>query len=255
MVAIRAEFMRAFLGGEDPHAALFAGPGARRYALTVHQSDARLVGSSLARFDWFGERMASAAAHIDQFLFLGVGCDTRALWLPAIAARGVRVIEVDLPDAIERKIATLAAAGIACPARVVPVGIDLASPALPSALMAAGFDPSRPAGVFMEGVTFQLPPETALRLLDPGGLGLAPGSRVVFDFWTRDLVARRSARFGSAGKYPFPLPEEPSALSAALAALGYRDVSVVPLSSRAAALWPDQGYAAADWYLVEATVA
>ena len=255
MAAFRAEYLAAWLGIEDPHATLFVSPGARRYAASKLVADGSFVRRTIARFQRFSERMASAAGRIEQFLVLGVGQDTRALWLPEIVANDVRVIEIVLPAAIERKVATLARNAIHYPDRVVPLGLDLASPDLERALADAGFDRSRPAAVFIEGVTFQLPPETIRHLLDPGGLGLASGSEVTFDYWTTDRVEQRNELRALSPMHRFALPEDPVELTTALAGLGYRDVSAIPLSALAARLWPDGGHDEKDWYLVEATVA
>lgn len=255
MVAFRAAYLKPWLGIEDPHAHLFVGGGARRYAAASEAADRRVVGRSLARYRRFGERMAAAATRLDQMLFLGVGYDTRALWLPEIVARGVRVLEVDLPSVLDRKLAILAENGVRYPDRVVPVGIDLASPGLLPALEAAGFDPSRPTGVFAEGVTFHLPAEATRRILDPRGLGLAAGSEITFDYWTRERVERRNARYRLEPRHGSALPENPAELASALAGLGYRDATVLPLSSLAAELWPEHGYDQTDWFVVEATLA
>ncbi len=255
MAAFRAEYLEEKLGFSDPHAALFVPESARRYARAAAAKDRRSPGLALARFQRFGERMASAARDVDQFLFLGIGYDTRALWLPEIAANAVRVFEVDMAAVIARKARVLAENGIGYPDRVIPLGIDLTAPDFRRTLENAGFDPSRPSGLFIEGVTFQLPPETSRRILDPRGLGLAAGSLVTFDYWTRDRVRARNARIALAPMHEFALPETPEELRRSLEGLGYRDVSIRPLSELAAALWPDEGHDQQDWHLVEATVA
>jgi len=215
MSAFRAEFLSARLGIVDPHAGYFLTPGMRRYAGAVYAADRRTIGRSLARFDRFGRRMTAAAARVGQFLMLGVGYDTRALWLPEIVAREVRVIEVDLPELMERKIRVLAENGVRYPDRVVPIGMNLADPDLRQRLAAAGFDPSAPAALFMEGVTFHLPPEVLQGILDPRRLGLASGSEVTFDFWTKERVVRRNEAFGQTRMHGFALPESPRELEAA----------------------------------------
>lgn len=255
MSSFRAVFMKEKLGLEDPHAALFLNEVSRRYARAANLTDPLAVLRSLARFDHFSKRMAAAAGRIGQFLVLGVGLDTRALWLPEIVASGTRVIEVDLPPAIERKLGVLAEDGVTYPDRATAIGIDLGSPDLPETLRRAGFDASRPAAVFMEGVSFQLPGEVARRLLDPRHLSLAPGSEITFDYWTADRVAERNARNSASDGHSFPDPEEPAALCDALRALGYRDVEIRPLSDLVARLWPDTNHSESNWFVVEATVA
>ena len=254
MSSFRAEFMRQRLGTEDPHAALFLSEAARRYARAADRADPAAVSRSLARFDHFSRRMAGAAGRIEQFLVLGAGLDTRPLWLPEIVAAGTRVIEVDLPSAIEHKLRILAENGITYPGRVVAIGMDLGSPDLPAALRAAGLDAGRPVAVFMEGVAFQLPAETARRVIDPRHLPLAPGSEITFDYWTNDRVTRRNARISTSPMHPFPHPEEPAALRDALLGLGYGRVEVRAVSELVARLWPDADTIARDWFVVDATV-
>ena len=112
LTVFRAEHLNDRLGIIDPHARLFVTEGTRRYARIANAVDAALMGRSLARFQRFGERMASAAGRMEQLLILGVGFDTRALWLPEIIESGVRVFEVDLPATIERKVRVLAENGL-----------------------------------------------------------------------------------------------------------------------------------------------
>lgn len=255
MAAFRAEYLEERLGFADPHAALFVTESTRRYARAAVARDRLASGRPIARYRRFSERMAAAARDVDQFLFLGIGYDTRALWLPEIVANAIRVFEIDLPAIIDWKTGTLAENGITYPDRVTPLGIDLTAPDLRRRLEAAGFDPSRPSGLFIEGVTFQLPPETSRHILDPRGLGLAAGSAVTFDYWTRDRVHGRNKRIALAPMHEFSLPEDPAELRVVLEGLGYRDVSIRPLSELAGRLWPDEGYDQQDWHLVEATVA
>jgi methyltransferase (TIGR00027 family) len=107
---------------------------------------------------------------------LGAGLDTYA----HRARPGVRVFEVDHPGSQEAKRARLSAAGIATPAGLTYVGVDLErEPALP-ALVERGFDPSRPALVGWLAVSMYLTGDAVEAVLAMAG-GLAPGSELVFD--------------------------------------------------------------------------
>jgi methyltransferase (TIGR00027 family) len=255
MTFFRARFLESRLGITDPHAALFVSAGIRRHAAASYAADPRTINLCFARFKRFSDRMASAAAEVKQLLMLGAGYDTRALWLPEIVANGTLVIEVDLPETMDRKLRILGENGIVYPDHVIPLGLNLCAPDLRERLQDAGFDPSRSTGLFLEGVTFHLPPEASRSILDPARLGLAPGSHVTFDFWEDERVDQRNELYPQASMHHFALSDDPQELRITLEAFGYGDVSIVPVSDLASALWREKSPGPRDWHIVEATVA
>jgi methyltransferase (TIGR00027 family) len=105
----------------------------------------------------------AAAAGIRQVVILAAGLDARGYrltWAP-----GTTVFEIDQPQVIEFKTATIGALGAAPTADVRAVAIDLRHD-WPSALRQAGFDSGQPAAWAAEGLVGFLPGEAQDRLLD-----------------------------------------------------------------------------------------
>lgn len=127
----------------------------------------------------------------------------------------------------------LEAHGMSPPAWDRHVPADLRTDDLPAALARAGHDPGQPSLVPAEGLTFFLPAATTHALLSPACLGLAPGSRLVFDCWSNERVdglnRRMRERLGAPMFQRFPWPAEPASLPRELATLGYARVSVTPV--------------------------
>jgi methyltransferase (TIGR00027 family) len=117
----------------------------------------------------------AAAAGIRQMVILASGLDSRAYRLPW--PQGTKVYEIDQPKVLEYKAATLAEHGATPTAEVHPVAVDLRQD-WPTALTAAGFDPSRPTAWLAEGLLMYLPAEAQDRLFEQIGELSAPGSRI-----------------------------------------------------------------------------
>jgi methyltransferase (TIGR00027 family) len=145
---------------------------------------------------------AAADAGVRQAVILASGLDTRAYRLswPADAS----VFEVDQPEVIAFKGATLNRLGAEPRATLHTVGIDLRDD-WPAALRDAGFDPTVPTAWIAEGLLVYLPPDAQDRLFDNITALSAPGSRVATEHM--DMTAlpedfaqqltERSRRFGS----------------------------------------------------------
>jgi len=116
------------------------------------------------------------AAGIRQVVILAAGLDARGYRLPW--APGTTVFEIDQPQVIEFKAATIAALGAEPTAEVRAVPIDLRHD-WPSALRQAGFDTERPAAWAAEGLLGFLPPDAQDRLLDNITTLSADGSRLI----------------------------------------------------------------------------
>jgi methyltransferase (TIGR00027 family) len=124
--------------------------------------------------DAFFSRAADAG--IRQVVILASGLDARGYRLPW--APGTTVFEIDQPQVIEFKTATIDALGAKPTADVRAVAIDLRDD-WPAALRGAGFDTGRPAAWAAEGLLGFLPPDAQDRLLDKITELSADGSELV----------------------------------------------------------------------------
>lgn len=106
---------------------------------------------------------AATQAGIRQAVILASGLDARAYRLAWPA--DMTVFEIDQPQVIEFKAATLAKLGAAPQAELRTVAVDLRND-WPKALAEAGFDKSQPTAWIAEGLFGYLPPEAQDRLLD-----------------------------------------------------------------------------------------
>jgi len=136
----------------------------------------QMPAAMAARTRYFDAFFSEAAeAGIRQAVILASGLDARAYRLDWPA--GTTVFEIDQPDVIEFKTATLDGLGAKPRATLKTVAIDLRED-WPSALLAAGFDPTKPSAWIAEGLYGYLPPEAQDRLLDAITSLSAPGSRL-----------------------------------------------------------------------------
>jgi methyltransferase (TIGR00027 family) len=118
----------------------------------------------------------AVTAGIRQVVILAAGLDARGYRLPW--APGTTVFEIDQPQVIEFKTATIAALGAEPTADVRGVPVDLRHD-WASALQQAGFDTGRPAAWAAEGLLGFLPADAQDRLLDNVTALSADGSRLV----------------------------------------------------------------------------
>ncbi|OSC23209.1 SAM-dependent methyltransferase [Mycobacterium vulneris] len=124
-------------------------------------------------FDSFFQ--AATQAGIRQAVILASGLDARAYRLAWPA--DMTVFEIDQPQVIEFKAATLAQLDAAPQAELRTVAVDLRND-WPKALVQAGFDKSQPTAWIAEGLFGYLPPEAQDRLLDNITALSADGSRL-----------------------------------------------------------------------------
>ncbi|WP_431951397.1 class I SAM-dependent methyltransferase [Nocardia lijiangensis] len=117
---------------------------------------------------------------VDQYVLLGAGLDTFAQRRTDLAAR-VTVFEIDQPGTQAWKRQRLTELGFGVPDRLRLVPVDFEVDSWWERLLAAGFDPSRPAVVASTGVSMYLSGEAntaTLRQLS----ALAPGSTLAMTF-------------------------------------------------------------------------
>lgn len=141
----------------------------------------RIVDTFAARARFYDDYFAAAGkAGVRQVVIVASGLDARAYrlaWAP-----GTTVYEIDQPEVIAFKTATLSAIGATPSAELRTIGIDLRED-WPAALQEAGFDPARPTAWLAEGLLIGwLPPEAEVRLLDAITPLSSQGSRFAADF-------------------------------------------------------------------------
>lgn len=166
-----------------------------------------------------------------QYVLLGSGLDTFAQRRPDLGGR-LQVFEVDRPGPQAWKRRRLTELGFDVPdwLHLVPVDFETDGAWWPQ-LVAAGFDPSRPALVTSTGVSMYLTEQAnaaTLRQL----AGLAPGSSVVLTFmppldlvYESDRPAREMAENGARRSgTPFISFFRPDEITALALDAGFRDV-------------------------------
>jgi methyltransferase (TIGR00027 family) len=131
----------------------------------------------------------ATAAGVRQVVILASGLDARGYRLPWKA--GTTVFEIDQPQVIEFKTATIAALGAEPTADVRAVPVDLRHD-WPSALRQAGFDTGRPAAWAAEGLFGFLPPDAQDRLLDNITALSADGSQLVAEVFLNSGINREA---------------------------------------------------------------
>jgi methyltransferase (TIGR00027 family) len=172
-----------------------------------------------ARTQYFDRFLADAtAAGIRQVVILASGLDARGYrfaW-----PSGTVVFEIDQPEVLAFKAATLADLGAKPTADVRTVPIDLRRD-WPTALREAGFDPTKPSAWTAEGLLPFLPAEAQNRLLDNITELSADGSRLASEVATTSCAGDGSRFWDSLEEITKRWREY--GLDIELGALGYSD--------------------------------
>ncbi|MGH3633223.1 MAG: class I SAM-dependent methyltransferase [Mycobacterium sp.] len=160
----------------------------------------RFVDALAVRTRYFDAFFLDAAtAGIRQVVNLASGLDTRSYRLSWPA--GTTVFEIDQPQVIEFKIATLAGLNVEPTADLRAVPIDLRQD-WPTALGQASFDANQATAWIAEGLLAFLPPDAQDRLLDTiTGLS-ADGSRLATEMFvppTHDMMQPVTQRWRDHG--------------------------------------------------------
>ncbi|MEV0671052.1 class I SAM-dependent methyltransferase [Mycobacterium sp. NPDC050441] len=139
-----------------------------------------MIGIMAVRTKFFDDFFTSSGdAGIRQAVILASGLDSRAYRLPW--PEGTVVYEIDQPEVIGAKTATMTQIGATPTAERRTVAVDLRED-WPAALRAAGFDPTAPSAWSAEGLLAYLPPDAQDRLFDNITALSAPGSRLATEF-------------------------------------------------------------------------
>jgi methyltransferase (TIGR00027 family) len=139
-----------------------------------------IIYGMAVRTKYFDDYFINATdAGVRQAVILASGLDSRAYRLPWPA--GTVVYEIDQPQVIEFKTTTLAGIGAEPVATRRTIPVDLRAD-WPTALKAAGLDPSAPTAWLAEGLLIYLPPEAQDRLFDNITALSVPGSTIATEF-------------------------------------------------------------------------
>lgn len=154
---------------------------------------ALMTGVMAVRTKFFDDFFTDAVGDggIRQAVILASGLDSRAYRLPW--PDGTVVYEIDQPAVIGAKTATMTQIGATPTAERRTVAIDLRED-WPTALRAAGFDPTAPSAWSAEGLLAYLPPEAQDRLFDDITAFSAPGSRLATEYHLPGMAANLRER-------------------------------------------------------------
>lgn len=137
--------------------------------------------SVLARARYVEETLDVALAHqATDYVILGAGLDSYSL-RQSETRHAPRVWEIDHPDSQERKLTRLRNLGVVLPGNVTFIAADLARESLAMALSAHGFDTHSTAFVSLLGVSYYLPEEDLLALVETIAGYFSAGSELVMD--------------------------------------------------------------------------
>ncbi|MFJ9812544.1 class I SAM-dependent methyltransferase [Streptomyces sp. NPDC101158] len=209
----------------------------------MHPEGTRRMRASIVARARFVEDLVTERARdgVGQYVLLGAGLDTFAQ-RRADPAAGLRVFEVDQPGTQAWKRRRLAELGLDRPdgPRFVPVDFE-AGDSWWDGLVAAGFDPDRPAVVASLGVSMYLTREATVATLRRVA-ALAPGSTLAMTFMLPlDLVGaderpalQATQHAARAAGTPFVSLYAPSDLLALTRETGFRDADHISSAALAA---------------------
>lgn len=161
-----------------------------------YEGEPPLRHQATARTSFYDAALRRHLPGIDQLVILGADFDTRAYRLSP--EDQVRCLEIDRPRTQAFRLRMLKNAGLATNlATYVPADFDTET--WFEKLVAAGFDPARPAFFLWEAVTMYLDRASVEGTLQRIARS-APGSVVAFDYFSAGIIASRSPymRYGRA---------------------------------------------------------
>lgn len=130
---------------------------------------------------------------LDQVVILGAGYDSRALRFEELKT-GMKVFEVDRPQTQAVKFSRLRKVYGSIPGHVTYVPIDFDRDDLQEKLLRHGYDSEGKTLFIWEGVTYYLDSEAVDQTLSFIAGRSKPGSSVIFDYLTLDVVKRESTQ-------------------------------------------------------------
>jgi methyltransferase (TIGR00027 family) len=151
----------------------------------TERSGPGLWANLACRKRFIDEKLDEALRDVEAVVILGAGLDTRAYRLAR--RTDIPVFEVDLPENIKRKAATVRRALHAAPRSVHLVPVDFERDDLAAELTKHGYRADSRTFFVWEGVTQYLT-AGAVRATFDYLHGAAPGSRLVFTYVRRDFI-------------------------------------------------------------------
>lgn len=148
-------------------------------------------GGMLCRKRYIDDRLVEAASGVDVVVNLGVGLDTRTYRLPALS--GIPVWEVDQPEVIEQKRASLGRVFDSLPQNVTLVPVDFDYEDTREALKTHGYSTESRTFFILEGTT-QYVTEKGLQSTFDFLSATAQGSRLAFTYIRKDFIEGRDLR-------------------------------------------------------------
>ena len=260
IVVVRNSIKARDTGLEDPFATYFITDEGRQLAQMAQAVDHVYEDYSIARYLYTTSRLMNQKDKFSQMLFLGSGFDCRAINTHLFQTGTITIFEVDIPSKLQQKTKILTKNGHTIPKWVRHIGANLQDLEFPKHLRKKGLKANAPLFILSEGLFFFVRPETIATILNPKHLGLADGSRILFDCWTNDRVNTLNARvekhIGRSLFHSFPYPTEMNELKKKLLDLGYREVSIKSMDEIALECYkrsiPDEY--PASWLMVEAVI-
>lgn len=157
-----------------------------------------------ARCEFLDKAMLDHISAGDQVVILGAGWDTRAYGL--LKSQEVMIFEVDAPATQAVKLAAIEKTGLDA-SHVTFVSCDFNRQSWLEALQNHGFDTAKRTFILWEGVTMYLE-EHAIQSTLRAVSTLPKGSRIAFDFWSREWLEEtrtgKTARLGTKATYGEP---------------------------------------------------
>ena len=146
-----------------------------------------MMGYFFCRFRYYDEVMKECLAktEVDAIVNLGAGMDPRAYHIPGIDR--VRYFEVDHPDVVKRKRATVERVLGGLPAHVTHVGMDLNVQDIEAELVRSGYDKASRTLFIWESVSAYLTSDANDAVFSFVGKA-PPGSKLAFSYATKALL-------------------------------------------------------------------
>jgi methyltransferase (TIGR00027 family) len=162
----------------------------RWYPVIVKEGEEGIANLVLNRTGYFDSLIDKAKTDAEQFVVMGAGFDTRAY--NDLKKSGLKIFELDQATTQQLKRKYLQKAGIDT-AHVTFVKIDFSQDSWFSALVAAGYDPSKRTIFLWEGVTLYLGETAVRKTLRTIKANAAKGSVIVADIYAESFVTGKYA--------------------------------------------------------------